>query len=80
MKNLGILIFESLFLGLALLTEARQGINRNISFFLTIIDLNVISKQFLGLVDLAKAYFLHIYYSTEIVMIIKDEDLVFATF
>ncbi len=55
MENLGVTIFENHFLGLAFLREARQGISRNISFFLMIIDLEIVSKELLGLADLAKA-------------------------
>ena len=55
MKNLGILIFESFFLGLASLAEVRQSINRNICISLTIIGLKMVWRELLGLVDLTKA-------------------------
>ncbi len=80
MKNLGILISESFFLGLALLKGARQGISRSISFSLTVIDSKVLSREFLCPADLARAQTLCIHKSMEIVMVIKDEYLVFVAF
>ena len=80
MKNLGILISESFFLGLASLGEMRQGISRSISFFLTIIDSEVVSRELLGPADLTRAQAFCIHESTEVIMVSKDEDLVFAAF
>ena len=79
MKNLSILISKHFFLGLASLEEVRQSISYSISFFLIIIDLKVISKKLLGLVDLIKAQIFRIYKLTEVIMVIKDKDLIFAT-
>ncbi len=80
MKNLGVLISKSLFLGLASLGEARQGISRNISLSLTIIDLEVVSRELLGPADLTRAQTFRIYKLMEIIMVSKDKDLVFAAF
>ncbi len=80
MKNLEILICESFFLDLAFLKEVRQTISYSISFSLTIIDLEVVLREFLGLVDLIKAQTLYIYELKEVIIVNKDEDLVFATF
>ncbi len=80
MKNLGVFIAKSLFFDLASLREVRQGTSRNISFFLTIIDLEVISRELLGLADLMRAQAFWIYESTEFIIVSKDEDLVFAAF
>ncbi len=80
MKNLGVLISESLFLGLASLGEARQGICRSISLFLTIINLKAVSRELLGPADLTRAQTFHIHESAEVIMVSKDEDLVFAVF
>ena len=80
MKNLEILISKSFFLGLASLKEARQGISRSICIFLTIIDLKVISRELLGPKNLIKAIAFSIHELTELIMVNKDEDLVFATF
>ncbi len=80
MKNLGIFISESLFLSLASLGEARQGINQNISLSLTIIDLEVVLRERLGSTDLTRAQTFRIHELTEDTIVSKDEDLVFATF
>ncbi len=80
MKNLGVLISESLFLGLASLGEASQSISRSISLFLTIIDSEVVLRELLGPADLTRAQALCIYELTEIIMVIKDKDLVFVAF
>ncbi len=78
MKNLSILISERFFLGLASLWEAKQSISRSISFSLTIIDLEVVLRKFLGSTDLMRAQAFYIYELTEVVMVSKDKDLVFA--
>ncbi len=80
MKNLGVFISESLFLGLASLREVRQGISRSISLSLTIIDLEVVSREFLGLADLIRAETLQNQESAKVIMVRKDKDLVFAAF
>ncbi len=79
-KNLGVLISESLFLGLVFLGEARQGISRSISLILTIIDSKVVLRELLGPADLTRAQVFCIYESTEVIIVSKDEDLVFAAF
>lgn len=80
MKNLEILICESFFLNLAFLKKVRQSISHNIIFFLTIVDLKIVLREFLGLVDLIRAYTLYIYELREVIMVNRDEDLVFAAF
>ncbi len=80
MKNLSILISKSFFIGLASLWEARQSISYNISFCLTIFDLEEVSREMLSPADLMRAQTLRIYESTEVIMVNKDEDLVFTTF
>ncbi len=80
MKNLGVLISESPFLDLASLGEARQGISHSISLSLIIIDSKVVSKELLGPADLTRAQAFRIYESTQIIIVSKDEDLVFVAF
>ncbi len=80
MKNLSVLISERFFLGLASLGEARQSISRSISFSLTIIDSEVVSRELLGLADLTRAQAFRIHESMEVIMVSKNEDLVFAAF
>ncbi len=78
MKNLSILISERFFLSLASLWEARQSICRSISFSLMIIDLEMVSRELLGPADLTRAQIFRIHESTKVVMVSKDEELVFA--
>ncbi len=79
MENLGILISESLFLGLTSLGEARQGISRSISLSLIIIDSEVVSRELLGPADLTRAQTFRIHKLTKVIMVSKNEDLIFAT-
>ncbi len=79
-EDLGVLISENLFLGLACLGEARQGISRSISLSLTIIDLEVVLRELLGLANLTGAQAFRIHELTEVIIVNKDEDLVFAVF
>ncbi len=72
--------FKRFFLDRVFLGEARQNISCSISFSLTIIDLKVILREFLGLTDLTKAQTFYIYKLTEIVMVNEDKDLIFAVF
>ncbi len=78
MKNLGVLISESFFLGLTSLREAKQSISHNISFFLTIFDSEMVSKKFLGPADLTRAQTLCIHELMEIIIVSKDKNLIFA--
>ncbi len=80
MKNLSILISECFFLGLASLGEARQSISRSISFSLTIINSEVELRELFGPADLKKAQAFCIYELTEVIIVSKDKDLVFAAF
>ncbi len=80
MKNWGVLISESLFFGLTSLGEARQNISHSISFFLIIIDLEVVSREFLSLTDLTKAQAFCIHKSMEVIIVNKNKDLVFVAF
>ena len=79
-KNLGILISKSFFLGLASLEQARQSTSRSICLSLMIIDLEVISRELLGPTDLTRAQAFCIHESTEVIMVNKDEDLIFTLF
>ncbi len=80
MKNLGVLISESLFLGLTSLGEARQGICRSISLSPTIIHSKVVLRKLLGLADLTRAQAFRIHELAEVIVVSKDEDLVFVAF
>ncbi len=52
MKNLGGLSWKGLFLGLASLGEARQGISGGIGLSLAIVDSKVVPREFLDPLDL----------------------------
>ncbi len=78
MKNLGVLSSKALFLGLASLGEARQGVSDGNGFSLAIVDSKMVPKEFLGPSDLSRTQALGIHESAEIVIVGEDEDLVFA--
>ncbi len=80
MKNLGVLSSGSTFLCLASLGEAGQGINTSISFFLAIVDLEVIPEEFLGSTNLPGTQALGIYEWAEIVVVGKDKKFIFQPF
>lgn len=78
MKNLDILISEHFFIGLSSLGKTRQGISYNISFFLPINDLKVVLREFLNPADLTKTSTFCIHKLMEIIMVNKDEDLIYV--
>ncbi len=80
MENLGVFISESLFFGLAFLEEARQSISCSFSLSLTIIDSEVVSRELLGPANLTRAQAFCIHKLTEVIMVSKEEDLIFAAF
>ncbi len=80
MKNLSILISKCFFLGLASLGETRQSISRSISFSLTIIDSKLVLRELLSPADPTRAQAFCIHKLMEVIMVNKDEDLVFAAF
>ena len=77
MKNLSILISKCFFLSLAPLWKAKQNISHSISFSLTIIDSKVVSRELLGPADLIKAQVFYIHKLIEVVIVSKNEDLIF---
>lgn len=79
-KNLEILIFESFFLSLACLEIAKQSIDSHISFFPTIIDLELVLIELIYLADLTITEIFCIYELIEVIIVSKDKDLVFAIF
>ena len=80
MEDSDILGVEDIFLLYTLLRVLRQGISSSVSFALTIIDLKVVTREFLGLTNLFGAQTLYVHESMKVVMVCKDEDFVFATF
>ncbi len=78
MKNLRVFILKGLFLGLASLGEARQGISGGIGLSLTIVDSKLVYREFLGPSDLPGTQDLGIHKMAEIVIVCEEEDFVFA--
>ena len=54
----------------------RQGVSSSISFALIIVDLEVVTREFLGLADLSEAQTLQIYKPAEVIMVDKYEDII----
>ena len=79
-EDLDVLETKSVFLFYTLLGVLRQGIGSFVSFALTIIDSEVVTREFLGPADLPGAQTLRIHELTKVIVIYKDENLVFATF
>ena len=73
-QDFDVLILESLFLFCTLLRVLRQGVSSYICFILTIIDLEVVTREFLGPADLSRAQTLCIHKLTEVVVVGKHED------
>ncbi len=80
MENLEVLSSESIFLGLASLGKAKEGIRSSISLSLTIVNQEVILGEFLGPTDLPGTQALGIHESAKIVLVGEDENLIFAAF
>ena len=74
MQNLDVLRSEGLFLFCTPLRVSRQGISSSVSFALTIINLEVVIKEFLGPADLPGAQTLRIHESSKVVMVGKHEN------
>ncbi len=71
---------ETLFFGLAFLWKAKQGVSSSISFFLTIIGSELVSKKLFGKTDLMGAQSFCIYELAEIIMVDQQKNLVFTAF
>ena len=74
MQNFDILGLEGLFFFCTLLRVLRQGVSSFISFTLTIVDLEVVTREFFGPADLFGAQILRIYEPAEVVVISKHKD------
>ena len=74
MQNLDVLRSEVVFLLNTLLRVLRQGFGSSVSLALTIIDMEVVTREFLSPVDLSGAQTLRVYELSEVVMVSKHED------
>ena len=80
MQNLDVLRSEGLFFLSTPLRISRQDIDSSVSLALTIVDSEVVTRELLGLADLFGAQTFRIHETTKVVVVCKDEDLMFATF
>ena len=74
MQDFDVFGAEGVFFLRTLLRVSRQGISSSVSFALTIIDLEVVTREFLGPADLPGAQTLRIYESSKVVIVGKHED------
>ena len=80
MKDLSVISLKVGFFFIILLKITRLGVCSSVCFFLTIINPKMIPAKLLGPPDLPITQALHIYETTNVVIMSKNKDLVFATF
>ena len=80
MHDFDVLCLEGVFFLSVPLGVSKQGMSSSVSFALTIIDSEVVTREFLGPADLPGAQTLRVHELTKVVVVHKDEDLIFATF
>ena len=80
MQNFDLLGAEGLFFFCTLLRVLRQGISSFVSLVLTIVDLEVVPREFLGLADLSGAQTLCLYEPTEVVVVGEYKHLMLRPF
>ena len=74
MQNLDVLCSEGLFFLSTPLRVSRQGIGSSVSLALTIIDSEVVTREFLSPANLPGAQTLCVYELSEVVMVGKHKD------
>ena len=83
MEDLSILslkIFFFIELIKTLLRKAKQCVYYSICFILTIINLKIVTQELFGLTDLTRAKTFYIYKLSEVIIVSKNKELVFAAF
>ena len=75
MQNLDVFRSEGLFLLSTLLRVSKQGIDSPVSLALTIVDLEVVIRELLGLADLSEAQTFHVHEPAEVVVVGKHENI-----
>lgn len=80
MKNLGIFISESLFFKLIPLEKTWYSVYSYICFFLIILNLEMVSGELLGPINLLRAKTFGIHKLTEVIVVNKDKNLIFVAF
>ena len=71
MEDFDVLSLEDLFFFCTLLRVSKQSVISSISLALTIIDLKIVTREFLSSADLSRAQILCVYKLTEVVVIGK---------
>lgn len=80
MKILGIFSLKICFFILVSLKKAINSVYSFIIFFLIVIDLKVVMKEFLNLKNLKKAQISYIHKFRKIIIVYKDNKFMFKTF
>ena len=79
-EDFDVLGIESFFLFCTLLRVLRQGISSSVSLTLTIIDLKVVTREFLSPADLSGAQTLRVHKLLEVVMVGKHKNFMSKAF
>ena len=80
MQDFDVLCSEGVFFLSIPLGVSRQGISSSVSFALIIIDLEVVTREFLGPADLSGAQTLHLHEPAEVVVVGEYEHLMLRPF
>ena len=80
MQNLDVYGVGGVFFLRSPLRVLRQRIGSSVCLALAVVDLEVILRKFLSSADLSGAQTFCIHKTTKVVVVCKDEDLMFATF
>ena len=80
MQDFDVFGAEGVFFLRTLLRVSRQGINSSVSFALTIVDSEVVAREFLGSSDLPGAQTLCLHEPTEVVVVGEYEHLMLRPF
>ena len=80
MQDFDILGAKDFFLLCTLLRVSRQGISSPVSLALTIVDLEVVAREFLGLADLSGAQTLRLHEPVEVVVVSEYKHLMLGPF
>ena len=76
MQDFDVFCSEGLFLFCTSLRISRQGISSSVSLVMTIVDLEVVAKEFLGPADLSGAQTLRLHEPAEVVVVGKYENFI----
>ena len=79
-EDFDVLVAECFFLFCTLLRISRQGIRNFVSLALTIIDLEMVTKEFLSLTDLSRAQTFCVHKLWKVVMVDKHKNFMSRAF